>query len=110
MRVAHKPEEDYSQDLYKQLGLTPKTPIVMSIGRVAFEKNIDDVITAFAQVVERIPEAKLVIVGDGPARSALESQASDLGIRESVILWVRYNTRKSIVIIDLVMFCLSINF
>lgn len=85
VRVAHKPEEDHSQDLYKQLGLTPKTPIVMSIGRVASEKNIDDVITAFAQVVEQIPEAKLVIVGDGPARSALESQASDLGIRESVI-------------------------
>ncbi|MBM7618021.1 1,2-diacylglycerol 3-alpha-glucosyltransferase [Weissella uvarum] len=85
VKTHHDASEDHSSELYQKLGIDPSNPIVVSIGRVAFEKNIDDVLTAFAQVLEQVPDAKFVIVGDGPARESLEQQAIDLGIQASVI-------------------------
>lgn len=61
------------------------SPIVLFIGRVAKEKSIDMVIDAMPKLLEKVPKAKLVIVGDGPSRLELEEQAQNLGIRNSVI-------------------------
>lgn len=85
VKIAHAASEDKSAALYEQLGLTSETPIVVSIGRVAFEKNIDAVLSAFAMVLQDVPTAKFIIVGDGPARSALEEHAASLDIKDSVI-------------------------
>ena len=61
------------------------SPIVLFVGRVAQEKSIDVVIKAMPKVLEKIPNAKLVIVGDGPSRLEMEELAHTLGIRDSVI-------------------------
>lgn len=53
-------------------GARPETPVVMYVGRVAPEKNIEQVISAFSAIRHQHPGAKLVIVGDGPSRSALQ--------------------------------------
>lgn len=60
-------------------------PIILFVGRVAKEKSIDMILQALPEVLKVIPNAKLVIVGDGPSRLALEELATKLNIHDSVI-------------------------
>lgn len=59
-------------------------PILLSVGRLAKEKNLDFLVDAFADLLTRLPDARLVFVGDGPYRSELEHRCTDLGCRELV--------------------------
>lgn len=56
------------------LGL-PNGPLVVCVGRLARQKGVDILLKAWSEVRARIPSATLVIVGDGPDRSDLESAA-----------------------------------
>ena len=47
----------------------PEDPLLLYVGRVSAEKQIDQI----KPVLEAIPEARLAIVGDGPNREALET-------------------------------------
>lgn len=62
-----------------------KTILVVSrLGRNEAEKNVDKIISAFPSVLEKIPEARLHIVGDGELRLGLMEQAQRLGVSEKV--------------------------
>lgn len=56
---------------------------MLHVGRLSFEKKIDVVIKAAAKVVLKVPDAKLIIVGDGPAKDELIKLTSDLAIKEN---------------------------
>lgn len=58
-------------------------PLVLSVGRLAPPKAIDDLLRAFALVQGR-SNARLLVVGDGPLRRDLESLRDELGLRASV--------------------------
>src|SRR5262249_3612688 len=70
--------------------LPSKAPRVLCLGRLAPEKGFDLALTAFAAVIERHPHARLLIAGDGPARSDLERQAGQSGLGRAVdfVGWV----------------------
>ena len=53
-----------------ELGL-PEGPLVISAGRIAREKGVDVLVAAWPQVVARLPDAHLCILGDGAEREAL---------------------------------------
>jgi len=55
-------------------------PVIGAISRLSKEKNVGLLLKAFALVAEEIPEASLVIYGDGPERGDLERAAEALGI------------------------------
>jgi glycosyltransferase involved in cell wall biosynthesis len=55
-------------------------PILGSIGRLDRQKGYDVLLVALA----RLPDARLVLVGDGPERNALERLAGELGVRPRV--------------------------
>lgn len=55
-------------------GASPATPVVMHMGRLAPEKNPELLVAAFEGIHQRVPDARFVIVGDGPARTLLESR------------------------------------
>lgn len=75
-------EVEKLKDIFK----IPKDhPIVLFVGRVAKEKSIDVLIKAMPKLLEQVPDARLVIVGDGPERLALEELAANLGVRDQVI-------------------------
>ena len=57
--------------------LPPEAPMVISLGRLAAEKNLGMMLSAFALARRRRPELRLLVVGDGPARSALEAHAPE---------------------------------
>jgi 1,2-diacylglycerol 3-alpha-glucosyltransferase len=58
--------------------------ILISLGRLAPEKNFGMVVKAAALAMAKHPDLRLVLVGDGPDRSDLEDLAQELGIRERV--------------------------
>ncbi|MDO5481282.1 MAG: glycosyltransferase [Candidatus Saccharibacteria bacterium] len=60
--------------IFAKYDLDPKRPRIVNVGRVDPEKSIDVLIKAFAEVVKKLPEAELLIIGDGIARAKLEEQ------------------------------------
>ena len=65
-------------------------PRILCLGRLIKEKGFDIALDAFGRIIHRFPQARLVIAGDGPARSDLQAQASRLGLKDMVtfIGWV----------------------
>ena len=63
--------------LRSRWGLAPDDLAVLHVGRLAPEKNLDLAVQAFDALRERHPRARLVIVGDGPARAALAERHPD---------------------------------
>lgn len=57
---------------------------ILSLGRVAKEKSIDVVIKQMPNVLKFIPNAKLIIVGDGPYLSVLQNLVHDLNLAEHI--------------------------
>jgi glycosyltransferase involved in cell wall biosynthesis len=56
-------------------GLDPDAPVVVFTGRLAAQKGLPTLIDAFARVRQSLPNAILVLVGDGPLRESLEERA-----------------------------------
>jgi 1,2-diacylglycerol 3-alpha-glucosyltransferase len=61
-------------------GIDARRPLITYIGRVAHEKNIGFLLQMFREVLKSVPEALLVIAGEGPARAALRAQIAALGL------------------------------
>jgi glycosyltransferase involved in cell wall biosynthesis len=66
----------------RDFGIRPETPVVLAVGRLVDQKNQALAVRALAGV----PDAVLVIVGDGPLRTALERERDRAGVAERVLL------------------------
>jgi glycosyltransferase involved in cell wall biosynthesis len=55
-----------------------RSPIVLFVGRLVAKKGCEYLIRAMARVQETLPEARLVIIGDGHLRAQLQLQARTL--------------------------------
>lgn len=77
------PNVDYSS-FSKKFHLEGKK-IVLYVGRLMKEKNVDTLIKSFSLVLEKIKDAVLVIVGDGFLKTELEQLTHSLGISNKVI-------------------------
>ncbi|WP_124058019.1 glycosyltransferase family 4 protein [Vaginisenegalia massiliensis] len=71
-------DPDLCQSMRNKFGFSDQDRVLLSLSRLSKEKQIDRVIDIFPQVKAAIPGAKLVIVGDGPAREELEQQAKTI--------------------------------
>ena len=60
------------EQLRQSWGATAETQVLLSVGRLAVEKNLDTVVRCFKSLQVCGLPVKLVIVGDGPMRQALE--------------------------------------
>lgn len=74
-----------------QLGLGGE-PIVVCVGRLTRQKGQDVLLTAWPAVRERIDDARLILIGEGPDRGALEGRAVPgvelAGHRDDVADWI----------------------
>ncbi len=64
-----------SQALRASWGVTlADEPVLLHVGRLAAEKNVEIALKAHAALLAVQPAAKLIVVGDGPLRARLEAQ------------------------------------
>jgi glycosyltransferase involved in cell wall biosynthesis len=66
-----------SEALRLQWGVRPEQPVAIYVGRLAPEKNLPVVMHAFHAMQLVCPEARLVLVGDGPRRTMLQAAHRD---------------------------------
>ncbi|MCZ2837703.1 glycosyltransferase family 4 protein [Modestobacter sp. VKM Ac-2985] len=59
-------------------------PTVAFAGRLVPEKGVQVLVDAFAQVAAAVPDARLLVAGDGPGRAALDEQVDRLGLAAQV--------------------------
>jgi glycosyltransferase involved in cell wall biosynthesis len=62
----------------------PERGLILHVGRLVEKKGTSVLIRALADVRDEIPEARLVVLGDGPLRPRLEAQAAFLGLSNAV--------------------------
>jgi glycosyltransferase involved in cell wall biosynthesis len=65
-------------------GIAPTRPLLVYVGRVAFEKNIEFLLRVLARVRREVTDALLVVCGEGPASARLARLARELGIEDAV--------------------------
>jgi len=66
-----------SHALRREWGVHDDEPVVLHVGRLAPEKNLGVVLQAFDSIRSVRPRARLVFVGDGPSRAALQARCPD---------------------------------
>lgn len=69
-------------------------PMLLYVGRVAFEKNIDFLLNVVQLIKDEIPNILLVITGEGPAVSSLKKTVKSLDIAHNV-LFIGYLDRNT---------------
>ncbi|HEY6524089.1 MAG TPA: glycosyltransferase [Solirubrobacteraceae bacterium] len=67
-------------DIRAELGLAPDARIIGVVATLRVEKALEVMISAAAQVIQKFPDAHLVIAGDGPQRESLEAQVTSMGL------------------------------
>jgi glycosyltransferase involved in cell wall biosynthesis len=79
-----RPHDGPAGDLRGELGIPAGAPVVGTLAAMRRQKRLDLLIDAFADVLERLPEAHLVIGGDGDERAQLSDRAAQPGLRDHV--------------------------
>lgn len=71
--------------LKKRLQIGKKDTVIIFVGRLAQEKNIEFLIRCHKKLIRNRPNLKLMIVGDGPDKEKLEALVEELEISNNVI-------------------------
>lgn len=83
----HRPRAD-SGFVRTELGISPSTPVLGSIGRLEEIKGYDVMVDAFARLLRQWPLNEptpvLLLGGEGSKRASLESQAASLGLSNQI--------------------------
>ena len=69
----------------KALGIPEDHQVLINLGRLGTEKNLNELLDLFASVLRDNSRLTFLIVGDGPAKEELERQAKKLGIDNHVV-------------------------
>jgi phosphatidylinositol alpha-1,6-mannosyltransferase len=72
-----------ASELRKSLGLSDKK-VIVSVGRLVHRKGQDYLIEAMPKILEQVPQAHLLLVGEGPYREHLEELAKKHKIESSL--------------------------
>jgi glycosyltransferase involved in cell wall biosynthesis len=67
----------------EELGLG-EAPVVVSVARLAPSRRHDLLLSGFRQLVQELPDAKLLLVGKGESRADLETMVAQLGLGDRV--------------------------
>lgn len=57
---------------------------ILFVGRLVFYKNLDVIISSFKEVVQKIPDIKLIIVGNGPMLDIWQKTVSELDLNQNI--------------------------
>ncbi len=79
-----------ADSLRADLGLSDKS-VIVSVGRLVHRKGQDQLISALPTILERVPNAHLVIIGSGPYKEHLEKLALKLNVSPNITFIGRIN-------------------
>lgn len=80
------PTADERVHARRALGLQGNELVLGCVARMVPVKCHDDLVAAFAVLHRQHPEARLLLIGDGPLRDAIKRQVSGLGLDDAVLL------------------------
>ena len=75
-------------------GIAPQRPVMLYVGRVAFEKNIDFLLRMAAELRKKQPDILLIVAGEGPAEASLHQLSKELQLQDNV-QFIGYLDRKT---------------
>lgn len=70
----------------QRLGVSQDAPLAGIVAALRPEKNHEQFLRAAAQVWRRLPQARFLVVGDGPQRPKLDALVDELGLRQCVLM------------------------
>jgi glycosyltransferase involved in cell wall biosynthesis len=96
-------------DWHNLLRLTPEArrpPVLLMIAAFEPRKRHAEFLDVFKKIAVRLPDAVLVLAGDGPLRSIVESRAKELGLEHRVVFTgYRDDPERLIALADLCLLC-----
>jgi glycosyltransferase involved in cell wall biosynthesis len=96
------PGPDDRRAARERLGLDDTRLVVGTVARLDPVKDHATLLDAFARIRGHVPDAALVLIGDGPERTALEARAAAAGIADAVsFLGTRSDVRRLLPGLDL---------
>jgi glycosyltransferase involved in cell wall biosynthesis len=79
-------------EVRKEMGLREDDIFLLSVGRLVYQKAHEILLAAMPAVLEKYPNTKAGICGDGPLHSKLEAQIDSLRLAESVKLLGKFDS------------------
>lgn len=79
----HFAPQSESAQLKAELGLAEKK-VLVSVGRLVHRKGQDTLVEALPLILEEIPDAHLMFVGEGPRKKFMQQRAEKLGISSHI--------------------------
>lgn len=78
--------EQERMETRRECGLPEHAPLLLNIGRIAKEKNLEQVMRVFPRLLNACPDVHFAVVGEGPMREELGRMAEELGVSRAVTL------------------------
>lgn len=75
---------EMSEALRQNWGITSDHTLLLTLSRLSFEKNTQAIIEGLPKILEKFPEVRLMVVGDGPYKPGLEDLVEELGLESFV--------------------------
>lgn len=73
------------KDRRKELGFKKSDVVLLNVGQMVPEKGIDEIIRGFALVKNKMPNAKLIMIGKGILENHMHSMITELGLENDVV-------------------------
>jgi glycosyltransferase involved in cell wall biosynthesis len=83
-RVAHVASTIDREAKRRELGFSPEEIMIVSVARFVEWKGHQLLVEAFASVASEIPNARLLLIGDGPLYAPLTARVAELGLQDRI--------------------------
>jgi glycosyltransferase involved in cell wall biosynthesis len=83
--VSRSVSHDDTVAFKQKCGISDSDHVMIFVGRLGKEKNVYFLLDAFCKILQHVPTAKLLIVGDGPEREKMEAFSKKHGFSQSVV-------------------------
>lgn len=79
-------DNSIKEQMRQKMNFLPEDIIFLSVARLAAVKNFKMLLTAFSKILTNCPHAKLVLVGEGEERTALEKFIKEKNLSKNIFL------------------------
>lgn len=80
-----RPDAALRKQVRQELGITDESPVLISVAAMEERKGMQWVIRAMPKVLEKSPDTRYLILGDGPYQAELERLVCNLSLQSKVL-------------------------